>query len=143
MATATVTPLDALRRYETALTDYEALTTDEMIARAVGALDTVLRNWRHTIDAFADAMGVTRGTIYHWRNLKRAIPPAQVHRACQVFCAPVTPANPHELEQWADQVAGPAGELFNLFYSPDQQAAVTWLFEHYPTHFEWVEPMVA
>jgi transcriptional regulator with XRE-family HTH domain len=137
---ATVTPLDALHSYENARTAYEQLTTDEMVARAVGSLDTVLRNWRHTIDAFADAMGVTRGTIYHWRNLKRSISPAQVYRACQVFCAPVIPC---DLDEWADQLAEPAGQLFNLFYSPDQRAAVAWLFEHRPTQFEWSESLVA
>jgi predicted transcriptional regulator len=143
MAPPVATPLDALQRYENALTAYETLTTDEMVTRAVAALDTVLRNWRHTIDSFADAMGVTRGTIYHWRNLKRSISPAQVYRACLVFCSPITPATPHDLDTWAPDLAEPAGQLFNLFYDPDQRAAIDWLTRHRPAQFEWSETLVA
>jgi len=135
--TATVNPLDALQRYENARAAYEPLTTDEMVTRAVGALDIVLRNWRHTIESFADVMGVTRGTVYHWRNMKRSISPAQVYRACLAFTAPILPGSPDDLDRMAEQLAPDAGELFNLFYSDNQRAAVNWLIEHRPANFAW------
>jgi hypothetical protein len=138
-AVTSIAPLDALRSYEAALQDYEALTSPAMVGRAVAAIDNVIRNWKgdNPIESLVDALGVTRGTVYHWRKMKRHISPAQVYRVALAYCAPDMPRTAGELDDMADLLADEAGELFNLFYSDNQRDAVNWLIEHRPANFAW------
>lgn len=136
-APAVVRPLDALRAYEAALPDYDRLASPAMVERVVGSLDNVIRNWKggNPIESLADALGVTRGTVYHWRKMKRHISPAQVYRVALAYCAPTMPDGPDQLDALAEPLAEQAAELFDRFYSDNQRDAVDWLIEHNPAYF--------
>lgn len=136
MATA-IAPYDALTAYENAAAAYDHLTTDTMVARAAAAIDTAIRAHKAPAETLATAIGVTRGTLYHWRRLKRHISPAQAHRIALAFCAPTMPTDPAELDQLPQHVHDDAATLFNLFYSDDQRDAVNWLTAHRPTDYTW------
>lgn len=138
-ATAVARPYDTLRAFETALASYETLTTTDMVSRAAAALDNVIRNWKgdNPIDSLVAAIGVTRGTAYHWRTMKRHVSPTQIYRICLFYCAPTPPADPDELDQLPAEIHDDAGQLFDLFYSENQRDAVNWLIENRPRFFDW------